>query len=406
MFMPAYLLEHQRYMSVFGVAAILLTAYLFSSSRKHVDYRLILGGLGMQFTIAFLTLKTEIGHFVIQKLADGFSMLYTFSDAGAQFLFGGLANPAGPWGMVFAVKVVSMIIFFGALMSLLFHLRIVQVLVVGISWLVRPILGTSGAETLCAAANSMLGQTEAPLLIKHYLKNMTRSEMLVVMVSGFATLSGSLLALYGSLGIPMVHLLTASVMAIPSSIMIAKILIPETEKPATAAGNSVDMKPESSNMFDAISQGTSDGLHLAANVAAMLIAFISLIALVNYLMVSIVGFSLDAVLGRAFCYVAALMSISPADCQGAGMLLGKKLVINEFVAFSDFVSMDLTVRSKHILTYALAGFANFSCIGIQIGGIGALAPEKRMQLTQLGLIGLLGGTLANFLNACVAGLLL
>ncbi len=388
-----------------GIVVILAVAFAFSSNRKSVSLRLVLSALASHFLLALFILKTNVGQTAVRTMANAFSALYGFSGQGASFVFGELANVARPWGFVFIVQVVSIIIFFGALMSLLFHLGIIQALVKAVSFLIRPILGTSGAETLCAVANSMLGQTEAPLLVRHYLKDMTRSEMLVVMVSGMATLSGALLAVYGSLGVPIVHLLSASVMAIPASILIAKILIPEDGKPKTMGGESVELKSESANVLDAISSGTVDGMMLAANVAAMLIAFISLIALVNALLAWFYLPSLNSFFATIFRPFALLLGVAKQDQAIAGQLLGTKLVINEFVAYTEFVKSALTPRSKVILTYALAGFSNFSCIGIQIGGIGALVPEKRKMLTQLGLVAVLGGTLANFLNAAVAALL-
>jgi CNT family concentrative nucleoside transporter len=351
------------------------------------------------------------------QISQAFKSLYEFADSGCSFVFGSLANPCGPWGFIFAIKVVPVIIFFGALMSLLYHIGFVQLLVKGLAWVIRPILGTSGAETLSVAANSMLGQTEAPLLIQHYLAKMTNSEMLTVMVSGMAHLSGAIMAVYGMMGVPLVHLISASIMAIPGAILVSKILIPETETPETRAGSQVKMERKSSNVLDAISSGTTDGLRLAVNIAAMLIAFISLIALVDYVLFASTSFlisynilplaeplTLNVLFAQAFRWVALLIGVPWTDSATAGALLGKKLVINEFVAYSDFAKSLLTDRSKAILTYALAGFSNFSCIGIPIGGIGALCPAKRITLTRLGLTALLGGTLANLLNAAIVSL--
>jgi CNT family concentrative nucleoside transporter len=311
--------------------------------------------------------------------------------------------------LIFAVKVVPIIIFFGALMAVLYHFGIVQIIVRFVAFIIRPILGTSGAETLCAAANSMLGQTEAPLLIKRYLNDMTDSEILLVMISGMATMNGALLAVYGSMGVPMLHLLSASVMSIPGAILISKILLPETKKDSKKR-EKVKMESDSANVLDAISQGTTDGLSLAVNVIAMLVAFISLIALINYTLGGLTEFvfgaryTLDTLFSKVFSWVAVVIGVPMKDKAAAGALLGQKLVINEFVAYANFVKMELAPRSKVILTYALCGFSNFSCIGIQIGGIGALAPQKRAALTRLGLTAVLGGTLANLLNASIASL--
>lgn len=417
MFIYDYFMQDNRFMGIFGIVAVIAVAFLFSNNKCKVNYRLVLTALTMQFALAFFILKTSVGKLIFTKIAAGVEQLYKFAEAGAAFVCGSLADSSGPWGMIFAVKVIPIIVFFGALMSLLYHLRVVQVVVGLVTRVMRPVLGTSGAETVCAAANSMLGQTEAPLLIKHYLPSMTRSEVLVVMVSGMATISGSIMAVYGSMGVPMIHMLTASMMAVPGSILIAKILIPETEAPKTATAEGMDAQPTTSNILDAISQGTSDGLNLAVNVAAMLITFISLMAFVNFILGSasttVAGwcgvmldtpYTLDVIFGKAFYWVARLIGITAADSEVAGSLLGQKLVINEFVAYLSFAKAELCERSQTILTYALCGFANFSCIGIQIGGIGALAPSKRQQLTQLGMLALFGATLTNLLNAAIAGL--
>ncbi|MGD1997623.1 MAG: nucleoside transporter C-terminal domain-containing protein, partial [Candidatus Dependentiae bacterium] len=381
--------------SVLGITVILGVATLFSTKRDHIKWDVVAKGFLLQLALAYGILRTETGKYIFECLASGFSTVYAFADKGSEFVFGPLSNPDLTWSWpIFAVKVIPIIIFFGALTSLLFHLRVVQWLVSGISHVVRPLLGTTGPETLCATANSMLGQTEAPLLIKNYLKVMTESEMLVVMISGFATLSGALLAVYGSMGVSMHHLLTASVMAIPGSLVVAKILIPETAKSKTGDAE-VCMEPETENVLDAISTGTSDGLNLAANVAAMLIAFISLIALLNYLLQLGTGYilptpiDLEFIFGKLFAGVAWLMGIGYGELESAGALLGTKLVVNEFVAYSNMKAAMLSARTQNLLTYALCGFSNFSCIGIQIGGIGALVPSKRSQLTRLGMRALL-----------------
>ena len=399
-----YLLRDGHLMSIAGILIILVVAFLFSSHKTQIRPRLVISALLMQFILAFFILKTGFGKSLFLSVAAGFTSLYGFADIGARFVFGSLAEPSGAWGYVFAIKVIPTIIFFGALMALLFHLGVVSVIVKGLAFLIRPILGTSGAETLSVAANSMLGQTEAPLLIKNYLPGMTRSEMLVVMVGGMSHLTGSLLAVYGGMGIPIHHLLASTIVAIPGAILIAKILIPETEVPETAGGKNIEIKSESKNMLDAISTGTSDGLRLAVNVAAMLIAFISIMELINFALVSTVGISLDQIFGKLFYVVACLLGIAAEDRTVAASLLGKKLVINEFVAYSDFLKSTLAPRTKEIMTYALAGFSNFSCIGIQIGGIGAICASKRIMLSELGMKALLGGTLTNLLTAAIASL--
>ncbi|MBU1007750.1 NupC/NupG family nucleoside CNT transporter [Candidatus Dependentiae bacterium] len=408
--MFSYLIQDARYMSFVGIVSILAIAFLFSKNRRKVTAKLVLSALAMQLFLAFCILRTDTGQSIFSSLAQGFRTLYTFADAGSAFVFGGLANVNGPWGLLFFVKVIPIIIFFGALMAVLFHFGVVQFFVRIISFLIRPVLGTSGAETLCAAANSMMGPTEAPLLVKKYLAKMTESEILLVMISGMATMSGSILAVYGSMGVSMVHLLSASIMSIPGAILISKILLPETKKPETLSVQALKIERDSDNVLDAVATGTTDGMRMAANVAAMLITFISLIALLNYLFGAIsswafgVSYTLDVIFSKLFSWVAFLIGVPAQDKALAGTLLGQKLAINEFVAYANFVKMELTPRARAILTYALCGFSNFSVIGIQIGGIGALAPQQRKNLIKLGLRALLGGTLANLLNASIAGL--
>ncbi len=408
----AYLLEYNRYCNLAGIAAILLIAYFFSQHRSRIQYRLVFYGLLMQFSIGFFILRTSLGQWCVSALADGVQQLYLFADEGSRFVFGSLVDPAaGPWGFIFALKVLPVIVFFGAFMALLFHFGIVQRIVMVVNYVVRPLLGTSGAETLCAISNSFLGQTEAPLLIRHYLKHMTKSEMLVVMVSGMGTISGAILVVFVAMGVPAIPLLTASMMAIPSTLLIAKMLYPETEKSDANDAAKVDLTAPSANVFDAVSAGTIDGMQLALNVGAMLVSFIALLALVNALLSyagSLVGcdITLSRLFGALFSGFGYLLGFEPNEAIIAGELIGIKVAINEVVAFGDMMSKGLSERTVSVLTYALCGFSNFSCIGIQIGGIGALVPEKRQWLTELGLYAVLGGTLSNLLSAMMASLLL
>lgn len=393
-----------------SISSLLFIAFLFSKDKKNVCskkmYLMIGKGLLLQYGIAYTILKTSWGLHCFQSLSYGITKIYSFANEGASFVFGSLTDASMPWGVIFAVKVVPIVIFFGALMSLLFHLGIIQKVVFALAFVMQPLLGTSGAETLCAAANSLFGQTEAPLLIKHYLPTMTESEILVVMVSGMATLSGSIMAVYGSLGVSMTHLLCASMMSIPGSIIIAKILYPDNTSATVQKKEALSLKPTTSNVLDAISQGTADGMMLSANIVAMLITFISLIAALNYILSVTVGTTLDQCFGYVFQWVALLIGIPKAESIQAGVLLGKKLAINEFVAFAELTKAGLSERTTILLTYAIAGFANFSCIGIQIGGIGALAPSQRSTLIKLGFLGLFGATLTNFLNAAIVALIL
>ena len=340
-----YFVKDNHHMSLLGILVFLAIAILFSNNKRKINPKRVLGALALQFLLAFFVLKTNIGFRVFSAIAYGFQKLYSFTDAGINFLFGNLGNPSGSWGYIFAVKVVPIVIFFGALMSLLYHLKVIQVFVKIISFLIRPILGTSGAETLCATANSMMGPTESPLLVKKYLKNMTDSEMLVVMISGMSTIAASVMAAYGSMGIPLIHLITASIMSIPGALLISKILVPETKIPETAAGNKFEMKSDSLNVLDAIAQGTTDGLHLALSVGAMLIAFVSLMAMADYLLLFTTGYSLNAVFAKLFSGVAHLLGIGTQDKNIAGVLLGQKLVINEFIAYVNFVKFDLLASS-------------------------------------------------------------
>jgi CNT family concentrative nucleoside transporter len=367
---------------------------------------MVVKGLLLQCGIAYLILKTTWGLYAFEALSRGITQLYSFANEGASFVFGSLADTSMPWGVIFAIKVVPIVIFFGAFMSLLFHLGLIQKIVFLLAKIMQPLLGTSGAETLCAAANSLFGQTEAPLLIKHYLPAMTESEMLVVMVSGMATLSGSIMAVYGSLGVSMTHLLCASMMSVPGSLIISKILLPETTRSNSDATEDLALQPSTLNVLDALSQGTSDGMMLSANIVAMLITFISLIAGINYFLSISIGLTLDQCFGYGFQWIALLIGIPKQESIQAGVLLGEKLAINEFVAYAHLTKMALSERTTILLTYALSGFANFSCIGIQIGGIGALAPSQRNTLLKLGFRGLLGATLVNLLNAAIVGLII
>ena len=410
--MFSYLLEFNRYMNILGIGVILLIAWLCSHNRSKINFKTIGSAFILHFVIAFFVLKTAVGIGTIGVVADAVGKLYLAAEGGIQFLFGALARNDGPWGFVFAFKVLPIIIFFGAFMSLLFHWGIVQRAVGAVNYLLQPILGTSGAETLCAVANSFLGQTEAPLLIRHYIKDMTKSEIMLVMVSGMGTISGAILVVYAAIGIPVVHLLSASVMAIPATILIAKILYPETEHPKTMRGAAVETKVLTQNALDAISMGASDGLMLALNVGAMLIAFIALIGLINSILLFFCGitgfgcFTLQSLFGIVFAPFGWLLGLTGSEAHAAGELIGIKVAVNEMVAFTTMVGMALSPRAIMLLTYALCGFSNFSCIGIQIGGIGALAPEKRAVLSELGFRAVLGGALANLLSAMVAGLLL
>jgi concentrative nucleoside transporter, CNT family len=414
--MIAYLLEHNRYLNLLGIGAVLLCALLASSNRGRVSARLIINALALQVILAFLTLKTTLGSTIVGGAAQGITQLYLYAEQGAAFLFGPLIKVQEPWGFLFAFRVLPIIVFFGALTALLFHYGIIQLVARPINGLVYPLLGTSAAETLCAVTNSVLGQTEAPLVIRRYLDKMTPSEILTVMVSGMGTMSGPLFAVYASLGVPLVYLLSASVMAIPATILIAKMLLPETSEPLTRKGLHGVAHDEEKTLFDAIATGTLDGLNVALAVGATLIVFVALIACADGLLGSmskllqsygwqIPTLTLGRVLGVIFAPIGWLLGLG-SELFKAGELIGIKLSVNEMVAYTTMMSMHLSTRAIALLSFALCGFANFSSIGIQVAGIGALAPGQRKLLSRLGLKAVLGGTLANLLSAFIAGLML
>ena len=412
-----YLIEHNRYLNIIGIGVVLFIAWLLSSARSKINLRVIVSSILLQFTLAFIALKTESGIRFFGACANGMKALYAYAQQGICFLLGKLGVAQEPWGVVFVLQILPAIIFFGAFMAVLFHYGIVQRIIKIMNAIIQPIMGTSAPETLCAVANSFLGQTESPLLIRPYLERMTRSEMFVVMVSGMGTMSGAILAVYHSFGVPMEHLLASSVMAVPAAIMIAKVMIPETES-VTPAENATVAVERKGNIFEAIATGTSDGLYLFLNVAAMLLAFVALIALVNGSLAQIMYLfnsffhtnytpvTLETVFGYVFLPFSYLMGFVGEKAVLIGQLLGKKVAINEFFAYIDLVKMGFDERTLNIVTYALAGFSNFSCIGIQVGGIGALVPSKRTMLTQLGVRAVIGGALTNLITAMVAGLFL
>lgn len=412
MFLLYYFLEYNRYRSVLGIFVIIAIAVLFSKKRSHINVRQIVSALALQMTIAIAVLKTGIGEWVVTQVSDGVSAIYRFADEGSRFVFGSLADATSPVGFIFAVKVLPVIIFFGALTALMFHWGLLQGVIRGMNYLIRPLLGTSGAETLCAVANSFLGQTEAPLVIRRYLPKLTKSEMFVVMVSGMGTISGSILVVFAAMGVPAKHMLASSVMSIPVAIMIAKILYPETHQSETDGDLVLESDAKTHNALDAIAQGTFDGLSLAVNVAAMLISFLALLKLIDSGLIAASSWLVGApwTLGTIFSYLFApfgyLLGFDGNEILIAGKLLGTKVAVNELFAFSDMVNLHLSERMTSIMTYALCGFSNFSCIGIQVGGIGALVPEKRGWLTELGMYAVLGGALTNLMSAMVANIIL
>jgi CNT family concentrative nucleoside transporter len=405
-----------RYRGLLGLIFILAVAWGFSTHKKAIKGRILLWGLGLQFVFAVLVLKTRFGE-VFQVASEFVSALLHYSEAGSTFVFGPLGSATGQQnlGVVFAFQVLPIIIFIASLFAILYYLGIMQWVVKGMAIAMQKIMGASGAESLNVAASIFMGQTEAPLTIRPFVPGLTESELFTIMVSGMAHVSGAVMAAYVAFAhVEIRHLLTAVIMTAPATIMLAKILIPETDTPVTAGRVDVHLEKTAVNVIDAAAQGAGDGLHLSLNIAAMLIAFLSLIALVNGVlgwMHGHVGFipgTLQQILGMVFAPLAWLMGVAWNDCASIGNLLGTRLVLNEFVAFVDLgkIRDGLDPKSFTIATYALCGFANFSSIAIQIGGIGALAPNRKPDLARLGLKAVMAGSMANFMSACIAGILL
>jgi concentrative nucleoside transporter, CNT family len=404
-----------RFRGVIGILAILAVAYAWSENRRAISLRVVLWGLGLQWAFAVLVLRVERGRDALRWAGHYVEKVLGCAVRGAAFLFGDkLVDPGGPVGFVFAFRVLPTVIFVAALFAVLYHLGVMQKVVQGFAFVMTRLMGASGAESLNVAASLFLGQTEAPLTIRPYLARLTKSELLTVMTSGMAHVSGGVMAAYFAFGVEPRHILTAVIMTAPGTILLAKILIPETEEPETRGAIAPDtMKPDA-NVLDAASRGTRDGLQLALNIAAMLISFIALITLINKGLslggrqVGLPWLSLESLLGLALSPVAYLLGVPWGDCPKVGGLLGTRTVLNELIAFGELGKLrpELQERSFAIATYALCGFANFSSIGIQLGGIGALAPERRTDLARLGFKALVAGTLANYLSACIAGILL
>ncbi len=386
---------------------ILSVAVLLSKNRKAIPWRTVGWGMGLQFVVALFVLRTGLGYRLMYQVSQAFVSVLNCSFAGSSFLFGALGEKQGSFGVVFAFQALPMIIFVASLMSILYYLRIIPTLVLWTGKAMLKLLGTSGAESLEVAASIMMGQTEAPLVIRPYLKDLTESELMTIMTAGMAHIAGSVFGAYVLFGAEARHLLTAVVMTAPGTIVLSKMLVPETGHPKTSGKIEITEEGKPINLLDAASRGISDGLHLALNVAAMLIAFVALIALVNLVLG---GFhtTFQTLLGYPLAPVAWLLGVPWKDATMVGNLMGTKLVLNEFVAFSMLSPLKghIAERSFTIATYALCGFANFSSIGIQIGGIGALAPTRKQDLARLGFRALLAGTLANYLAAAIAGLLL
>jgi concentrative nucleoside transporter, CNT family len=437
---------HQRLLSVLGLVVMLVLAWLLSIDRRVVQWRVVLWGMGLQLLFALFILKTPLGVAIFAALNDVVLALLQFTNEGASFLFGNLVqrtvpvtSPEGTLGLVaetgasFAFSVLPTIIFFSSLMTVLYHLGIMQAAVRGMAWVMMRTMRTSGAETLSAAGNIFVGQTEAPLLIKPFIERMTMSELMAVMTGGFATVAGGVMAAY--VGMLVVyfpdiagHLLAASVMSAPAALVVAKLMYPEREEPVTRSSLGAEVRTTDANVIDAAARGAGEGMTLAFNVGAMLLAFIALIAMLNAILGVAAGWlgleallqgwgalaagqglTLEIILGWLLAPLAFIMGVPWADAVAVGSLLGIKTVANEFVAYlrlADLLATGaLSPRSIVIATYALAGFANFSSIAIQIGGIGGIAPSRRSDLSRIGLRAMVGGSLAAFLTATIAGIL-
>ncbi len=406
-----------RFTGLLGLTAILAVAYLFSNNRGAIRPRVILWGLGLQFGFAFLVLKTNFG-VLFQVIGRGVNHLIEYSAEGSRFLFGdklGAANDQ--FGVIFAFQVLPIIIFIASFFAILYYLGIMQLFVRAMAVVMQRVMGTSGAESMNVAASIFMGQTEAPLTIRPFLAGLTQSELFTVMTSGMAHISGSVMAAYVLIAhVEFQHLLTAVIMTAPATLMLAKILMPETGKPATAGSVKIEVEKPGVNLIDAAARGASDGLQLALNVGAMLIAFLALIAMMNGILGAIHtvnGFgwlppTMQEILGRIFAPVAWLMGVRWSDSVAVGNLLGTRLILNEFVAYVDLgkIAGMLDHKSFVIATFALCGFANLSSVAMQVGGIGALAPTRRSDLARLGLKAMAAGTMANFMSACIAGMLL
>ena len=411
-----------KLVSLLGLIVFVGIAWAMSAHRNKFPWRAVLWGLGLQFSFGFLILKTTGGERVFDFFQRGVTKLIGFADDGSKMVFGPLADTTllteklgSGNGFIFVITVTATIILVAALSSLLYHYGILQLVVRGTAWVMQRLMRTSGSESLAAAANIFMGQTEAPLVIRPYLPTMTRSEILALMTSGMATIAGGVLAAYVSFGISAGHLLTASVMSAPAALLIAKVMLPETDKSETAAGASATVPRETTNGLDALCRGASDGVMLAINVMAMLIAFVAVVALANYLLslgLRPFGIHAEAPLQKLFGWVNApfawLMGVPTKDCVAIGGVLGERIVLNEFIGYLSLSKLTPTLdpRSFTLATYALCGFANFSSIAIQIGGIGSLAPSRRADLASLGLRAMIGGLLASYLSATVAGILI
>lgn len=410
-----------------GIASLLAFAFLLSLDRKRMPWRIILGGVVMQLVLGLLLIRLKIGYGFFKAVGDGVNRLLEFSNVGAKFVFGDAAALQGPGAPALAFTALPTIIFFSCLMAVLYHLRVMHLLIWVLAQVMTRALRVTGSESMAMAANIFVGQTEAPLVVRRFIPNMTKSELMSLMTGGFATVAGSVLAAYiaflteGGGGDLVPHLLIASVMSAPAAFVISKIIVPETQESETGSGMSLDFQPTAGNVLDAAATGTSEGLKLWLNVFAMLLAFIAMVELIDWPLEALGerfeiegGLSLSRIFGVAFAPIAWLMGVEWADAQRFGSLLGVKVCVNEFIAYLDLKNEIVSTmsgtegamsrRSLFMGTYALCGFANFSSIGIQIGGIAPLVPERRQEIIGLALRAMTGGALASWMTAAIAGM--
>ena len=404
----------EKIISLFGIIVILTIAFLLSNDKKKINVKMIVSGVFLDIILAVAILKVSFIEKFFNIVGECVNKLFLFTGEGSKFLFGDLMN-TDKIGFIFAFQILPTIIFISALMSVLYYYGVMQKVIKWVGFGVKKLLGTSGAETMTAVANIFVGQTEAPLFVKPYIPKMTKSEILSMMVAGMGSISVGAMAGYVGLGISAKHLITASVMSAPAALVISKIMFPEKKVPETSGNIEIESERSHRTVIEAFSEGTSQGLMLALNVGAMLLTFLSLIALINALLGFVGGFfnfnslSLSWILGRVFSPVAFLLGIPSKEIFIAGDMLGQKLVMNEFVSYISLGEAikngSLSMRTITIMTYALCGFANIASIGIQLGGIGGLAPERKSDLAELGMKALIGGTLVTLLNAAIIGIL-
>ena len=403
-------------MGILGMVVLLAIAILFSNNRRAINWRTVIGALAIQIGFAALILYVPAGKNALGATADAVADVIAYGNEGINFVFGGLADPSKPTGFIFAVKVLPIIVFFSGLISVLYYLGIMQVVIKIIGGALQKVLGTSKTESMSAAANIFVGQTEAPLVVKPYISRMTESELFAIMAGGTASIAGSVMAGYAGMGVSLTYLIAASFMAAPAGLLFAKILYPQTEKFNDIQPEITDAE-KPSNLLEAMAGGASAGMQLALNVGAMLIAFVALIALINGILGGIGGWfgygelTLQSIFGWIFKPLAYLIGVSWQESGIAGEMIGMKLAVNEFVGYLEFAkylqpdtAVVLSEKTKAIITFALCGFANFSSIAILIGGLGGIAPNRRGDIARLGLRAVVAGTLANLMNASIAGL--